>query len=87
MPIVPCSIDHGVLSVTQPRSSPELQALKKSIYDHEDYAFIFFILSSKKKRMTKEKKAKLLRKFIEMTNGYFIRAEQEFYDLVLKEVK
>jgi hypothetical protein len=70
------------------RSSSELQALKKSIYDRDDYAFIISILCSRRKWMTKEKKqAKLLMKFIEMTNGYFVGAEQEFYDLVLKEVK
>ena len=39
-------------------SSPELEELKKSIYDHEDYSSMISILSSKKKWLTKEKKAK-----------------------------
>jgi hypothetical protein len=74
-------------SLSPNRSSPELQALKKSIFDHEDYPFILSILSSKKKWMAKEKKIRLLKKFIETTNGGFIGAHQEFYDLVLTEVK
>jgi hypothetical protein len=49
-----------ISSLSPNRSSPELQALKKSIYDHTDYTFILSILSSKKKWMTKEKKAKLV---------------------------
>ena len=45
------------------------------------------ILSSKKKWLTKEKKAGILKKFIEATNEYSVGADQEFYNLVLKEVK
>jgi hypothetical protein len=49
-------------------SSPELEELKKTIYDHEDYASLLFILSSKKKWLTKEKKVGFLKKFTETTN-------------------
>jgi hypothetical protein len=85
MPIAPCLIKHGVLSVTHLQCV--LQALKRSIYNHEDYAFIFSSLSTKKKWTTKEKKARLLRKFIATMNDSFIGANQQLYDLVLKEVK
>ena len=37
--------------------------------------------------MTKEKKTKLLKKFIETTSGYFVGADLEFYNLVVGEVK
>jgi hypothetical protein len=37
--------------------------------------------------LTKEKKAGFLKKFIETTNEYSVGANQEFYNLVLKEVK
>jgi hypothetical protein len=74
-------------SLSPNRISPELQALKKTIFDHKDYTFVISILSSKKKWMSKEKKVKLLKKFIENTNGCFIGAHLEFYDLVLNEVK
>jgi hypothetical protein len=47
------------------RSSPELQALDECIYDRDDYANILSILCSRRKWMTKEKKAKLLTKFVE----------------------
>ena len=77
----------SLLVVSPNCSPPELQALKKSVYDHEDYAFILYILSSKKKWMTKEKKAQLLKKFIKTTNDYSVTTDQEFYNLVLKEMK
>ena len=49
-------------------SSPELEELKQTIYDHEDYASLLSILSSKKKWLTKEKKVGFVKKVIESTN-------------------
>ncbi len=74
-------------SLAPHRSSPELEELKQTIYAHEDYASLLSILSSKKKWLTKEKKIGFLKKFIETTNEYSVGADQEFYNLVLKEVK
>ena len=69
------------------RGSPELQALQKWIANHTDYNFILSILSSKKKWMNKDKKTKLLFKFVENTNGCFIGAHQEYHDLIWSDVK
>jgi hypothetical protein len=49
--------------------------------------FILSILSSKKKWMDKNKKTKLLLKFVENTNGCFIGAHQEYYDWIWHDVK
>jgi hypothetical protein len=49
-------------SLSPNRSSPKLEELKKSIYDHEDYVSLLSIQSSKKKWLTKEKKAGFLKK-------------------------
>ena len=74
-------------SLSPNRSSPELQALKKCIFEHDDYLSIVSILSKKNKWFTKEKKVKLLKKFIETTSGYFVGEELEFYNMVWGEVK
>jgi hypothetical protein len=50
-------------------SSPELEELKKSTCHHEDYISLLSILSSKKKWLTKEKKAGFLKKFIEILSS------------------
>jgi hypothetical protein len=67
--------------------SPELEVLKNEIAGHADYSFIISILSSKKKWLNKDKKIKLLKKFTKNENGCFIGIHQEYYDLLLKEVK
>ena len=64
-------------SLSPNRSSPELEELKKSIYDHEDYSSRISILSSKKNWLTKEKKAGILKKFIKATNEYSVGANQD----------
>jgi hypothetical protein len=68
------------------RSSPELEELKKSIYDHKDYSSLLSLLK-KKKWLSKEKKTAYLTKFTETTSEYSAGADQELYSLVLKEVK
>jgi hypothetical protein len=45
------------------------------------------ILSSKKKGLTKEKKARFLKKFIKTTNEYSVGTNHELYNLLLKEVE
>jgi hypothetical protein len=63
-------------SLSPNRSSPELEELKKSNYDHEDYSSMISILSSKKKWLTKEK-AGILKKLIEATTEYSVGADQD----------
>jgi hypothetical protein len=68
-------------SLSPNHSSPELQALKK-----DDFA-ILSILSSKKRLMTNEKNAQLLKKFTATTTDNYVGANQEFCNLLSKEVK
>ena len=80
------SLRQMASSLSPNRSSPELEELKKSIYDHKDYSSLLSLLK-KKKWLSKEKKTGFLKKFIETTSEYSVGADQEFYNLVLKEVK